>query len=223
MWCWTGPIFPIDHNPYDVFAKPQACIYQSHDTLFEECLVMEPNPLTGYMGKILRVDLSNENTITENFDEKTYRKYIGGVGIGIKILYDEVPPGTSWSDPENRLILATGPLNGTTVPGSGTVCAVSKGCLTGGGSSSQANGYFGAYLKSSSLDGVIVQGAANRWKYLHISNGKAKIREAQHLAGRDTVETETLIKEELQKKPSQISVYSIGPNAINLSVYIQTN
>ena len=180
---------------------------------------MEPNPLTGYMGKILRVDLSNENTITENFDEKTYRKYVGGVGIGIKILYDEVPPGTSWSDPENRLILAAGPLNGTSIPGSGTVCAVSKGCLTGGGSSSQANGYFGAYLKSSNLDGVIVQGAANRWKYLHISNGKAEIREAQHLVGRDAVETETLIKEELKKKPSQISVYSIGPAGENLVKY----
>jgi len=168
------------------------------------------------MGGILRVDLTNEKITKQGPDEETCRKYIGGVGIGVKILYDEVLPGTSWSDEENRLVFAAGPLNGTVIPGSGTVCAVAKGCLTNGGASSQANGYFGAYLKGSGLDGMIVQGAASKWKYLHIHDGIAEIKDADHLIGKDTAQTEQQIKEELGKRTGEISVYSIGPAGENL-------
>jgi len=168
------------------------------------------------MGKILRVDLTWKNVSEESFSEESLRKYIGGVGLGIKILYDEVPPGTSWSDEENRLIFATGPLNGTSLAGSGTICAVTKGCLTNGGASSQANGYFGAYLKTSGIDAVIVQGASDDWNYLYIHDGNIEIRDASHLVGKDTVETELFIKNELDKKQNQISVYAIGPAGENI-------
>jgi len=146
-------------------------------------------PLGGYMGEVLRVDLTSEIINRESFDEKTLRKYLGGVGIGIRILYSEVSPETSWFDEDNRLVFAAGPLNGTSVPGSGTICAVTKGCLTNGGASSQANGYFGAYLKTSGVDAVIVQGAASNWKYLHIHDGTIEIKDAGHLIGKDTVES----------------------------------
>lgn len=177
---------------------------------------MTLNQLGGYMGQFQKVDLTDGKITKESFDEEIYRKYIGGVGIGVKVLYDEVLPGTSWSDGENRLVFAAGPLNGTSIPGSGTVCAVTKGCLTDGGASSQANGYFGAYLKTSGLDGIIVHGAANSWKYLHIHDGTLDIKDANHLIGKDTIETEQLIKEELGKKTGEVSVYSIGPAGENL-------
>ena len=122
--------------------------------------------LGGYTGRILRVDLGRRHFSEESFQEETLRDYIGGVGIGIKVLYDEVPPGVSWSDGKNSLILTTGPLNGTSVAGSGTICAVTKGCLTNGGASSQANGYFGAYLKTSGVDGIVIQGTSEHWTYL---------------------------------------------------------
>ncbi len=177
---------------------------------------MEVNSFGGYMDAILRVDLTSESITKEGLDERIYRMYIGGVGLGIKILYDEVTPGTAWMDKDNRLIFAAGPLNGTSIPGSGTVCAVTKGCLTDGGASSQANGYFGAYLKTSGLDAIIVQGASTEWKYLHIYEGQAEIRDASHLIGMDTVETAKQIKEELGKKTTEISIYSIGPAGENL-------
>ncbi len=165
----------------------------------------------GYAGKFLRVDLSKEKTTDVMFDEETMRRYIGGTGIGAKILYDEVPPETEWVNPQNRLILATGPLGGTRIGGSGTFSVVTKGALTNGATSAQANGLFGAYIKFAGYDGVIVQGASKRWLYLYISNGKAELMEASHLLGKDTYETVDEITKEAGKRERQISVVSIGP------------
>jgi aldehyde:ferredoxin oxidoreductase len=74
----------------------------------------------GYMGKILRVDLSHEKISEESLDNETLRKYLGGTGMGAKYLYEEVPPGVEWNHAENRIMFFTGPLNGTKVSGSGT-------------------------------------------------------------------------------------------------------
>ncbi|MDO8672079.1 MAG: aldehyde ferredoxin oxidoreductase N-terminal domain-containing protein, partial [Dehalococcoidia bacterium] len=93
---------------------------------------------TGYEGRVLRVDLSTGNITTETIDAATMRMFIGGTGLGAKILYDEVPPGVEWSDPGNRLIVSSGPLGGTKIMGSGTISIVAKGPLTNGATSTQA-------------------------------------------------------------------------------------
>jgi len=170
----------------------------------------------GYAGRILRVNLSENQFSTENESPAFLRKYVGGAGLGSKVLYDEVPPGVPWSDPENRVILTSGPLSGTTVMGSGTFCALTKGAMTDGATSTQANGYFGAYLKFAGFDAVIIQGRAKHLSYLYIHDGTAELRDARHLAGKDTWETEELIKEELGFSPQAMSVYSIGPAGENL-------
>lgn len=167
--------------------------------------------LCGYAGKFLRLDLKNEHTSDVIFDEETLRKYIGGTGIGTKILYDEVSPRINWSDPENRMILASGPLGGTRVGGSGTFSLVTKGALTNGATAVQANGLFGAYIKFCGYDGVIVQGAASRWLYLYITENGAELREAGHLQGKDTYEIVDFLGKELGKGERQLSVVSIGP------------
>ena len=127
-----------------------------------------------------------------------------------------MPPQIDWSDPENRLILASGPLGGTRVGGSGTFSLVTKGALTNGATAVQANGLFGAYIKFSGYDGVIVQGAARRWLYLYIDDGRAELREASYLLGRDTYETVDLLTKDLGKRERQLSVVSIGPAGENL-------
>ncbi len=165
----------------------------------------------GYAGKILRVDLTKGQASTETLDEATLRKYIGGAVLGIKYVYDEVPPGVEWSDPDNRLFLGSGPLGGTMVGGSGALAVVTKGALTNGIASSQANGFFGAYLRFSGFDGIILQGAAPDWVYVYIHDGGVEIRDAYHLAGRNTYEVDNLIKKELQKKEREVSILSIGP------------
>ncbi len=107
---------------------------------------MNNKTIFGCMGKILRVDLSGKKTWIEELDEATFRKYVGGVTLGSKYLYEEVSPDVEWSSPENRLIFMTGPLAGTRVAGSGSFCVISKGPMTNMGGSTQANGFLGAFL-----------------------------------------------------------------------------
>lgn len=173
---------------------------------------MSSRKINGYAsGRFLRVDLTEQRFTEEYMDEATLRKYVGGTGFGIKYLYDEVPPSVGPFDPENRLIWASGPLGATRIPGGGTFTVVTKGCLTGGASCSQANGFFGAYLKLSGFDGIIIQGAAAAPVYLYIHDGTAEFRDAAHLTGQDTWETDELIKKELGYTKRGMSVASIGP------------
>lgn len=177
---------------------------------------MVESKINGYAGKFLRVDLTLEQLSDVFFDEETLRKFIGGTGIGIKILYEEVLPELNWSDPENRIIIASGPLGGTSIPGSGTISLVTKGALTNGATSVQANGFFGAFLKFSGYDGIIIQGAAKRWLYLHIEDGKAELKDAKHLFGMNNYEVGDAVRQELGKKEREMSVLSIGPASENL-------
>jgi aldehyde:ferredoxin oxidoreductase len=171
------------------------------------------NRLGGYVGKLLRVDLTNERITEEPLDGDILRKYIGGTALGAKYLYDEVPPGVEWSDPENRIMFFTGPLSGSRIGGSGIFSVISKGPATNLAGASQANGYFAAYLKFAGFDGIIVQGKAKKWSYLRVHDGTAEICNAEHLVGKDTWETEDTIKEGVERRSS---VYSIGPGGENL-------
>jgi len=96
-------------------------------------------------------------------------------------------------------------------PGSGTVSLVTKGALTNGATSVQANGRFGAYLKFSGYDSVIIQGAAKKWLFLHIEEDKAYLKNAEHLLGLDTYDTGDVVRKELGKEEMEMSVVSIGP------------
>jgi len=164
-----------------------------------------------YVCKFLRVDLTFERLSNVVFDEKPLRKYVGGTGIGTKILYDEVPPQAYWADPVNRLTIASGPLGGTVIPGSSTISLVTKGALTNGATSVQANGRFGAYLRFNGYDGIIIEGAAKRWLYLAIEDGGAELRNANHLLGLGTYATGDAIREAAGRTEMEMSVVSIGP------------
>ena len=170
-----------------------------------------------YGGKYLRVNLSTGEFTSQQLDPKTLRDYLGGSCLGVKLLYDEVPRGTAWSDPENRFILASGLLGGTRINGSGTISVITKGALTGGATSSQANGFMGAFLRLNGFDGVVVQGAAETLSYVYIHDGEAELRDASHLAGADTWGMIDRLAEELEVQPSQISVFGIGPAGENMS------
>lgn len=177
---------------------------------------MEERKIYGYAGKVLRVDLSKEEMSEDVLQESTLRKYIGGTVLGSKYLCEEVPPGVEWNDPGNCVFLGSGPLGGTVISGSGTFSVVAKGALTGGATSTQANGFFGAYLRFSGFDGILLKGATRRWIYLYIHDGRAEFRDADHLMGKDTYETEDLIKQELGYKEKGLSVFCIGPAGENL-------
>jgi aldehyde:ferredoxin oxidoreductase len=169
----------------------------------------------GYLNKILRVDLSGGLVKAEPLRDDLREKYIGGTGIGAKILYEEVPPGVEWNDPKNRLILFSGPLGASRLSGTGTFSVVTKGPMTNMAGCSQANGLFGAYLKLAGFDGIVVQGAASNLVYLFIHDGKAEIRDARHLQGKGTFETEEILRKELGLG-FRGSVQGIGPAGENL-------
>ena len=170
----------------------------------------------GSTGKILRVDLTQEKVWDEPLDEATLRKYLGGTGIGVKYLFEEVDPKLDWSDPKNIVYLGSGPLGGTRIPGCASISFVTKGAMTNGAASTQANGNFGAYLKWCGYDGILVQGSAPSWKYIYVHENGAELRDASHLQGKDTWETEDAIKDELGYKERTMSVFSIGPAGENL-------
>ena len=165
----------------------------------------------GYAGKILRVGLSEKKIWTEDLDEATVRKWVGGVGLGAKYLYDEVPPEVKWSDPQNRLIWTTGPLAGTGVAGAATINIMAKGPMTHLAGSSQANGFFGANLKFCGYDGIIFQGKSPHLVYLLLGPGTAEIRDARHIRGKTVGEIEDILKKELGVNKYGASVFGIGP------------
>ena len=155
---------------------------------------MKEHPKRGYLQKILRVDLSSEKTSEEWVTPELIYQYIGGTGLGIRLLWDEVKPGLDPYPPENCLIFLTGPLTGTLVPGSGTYAVITKNTLTGLSASAQANGFFGARLKYAGYDGIIIQGCANRLVVLNINDGRAEIEDGSDLKGKDTSESNLLLR-----------------------------
>jgi aldehyde:ferredoxin oxidoreductase len=169
-----------------------------------------------YAGEMLRVDMSSGKVDRFTVSEDTLRSFIGGTGLGAKFLYDEVRPGVDWSDPDNRLIFAIGPLNATAIGGSGSISVVSKGPLTNGAGCSQANGYFGAYLRQTGLTGIILQGMSKNLQHLHIASESAELRDAEWLRGTDTYKTADLVKHEHGCREREMAVASIGPAGENL-------
>lgn len=109
-----------------------------------------------FTGVILRVDLSTGKMRTENTAH--YHRWIGGMGVGEKILYDEVKPWMTPYDPGNRIIVSTGALNGTIFPGSGRINAVTKSPMTMGIASGNAGGYFSAAMKYAGFDHIVLGG-----------------------------------------------------------------
>jgi len=161
----------------------------------------------GYMGKLLRVDLSTGETRNEEVSEEVLRKYIGGVGIGARILFDETSRETDPFGEGNLLMFLTGPLTNTKVPTSGRYAVVSKSPL-GAWGESDSGGSFGPALKQSGFDGVIFSGIAEEPVYLYLNDGRAVLRKAQHLWGKDTYVTDALIKGETSR---EVTTVSIGP------------
>ncbi|MFA7467528.1 MAG: aldehyde ferredoxin oxidoreductase C-terminal domain-containing protein [Desulfotomaculaceae bacterium] len=170
----------------------------------------------GYVDAMLRFNLTDHAVITESLSPEVLKEWLGGTGLGVKYMYDEVDPLTAWDDPENRMILATGPLAGTSVKGSGNYCVVSKGPMTGGLATTQANGFLGAFLKFCGYQGLVLQGQSLEWVYIYIDEDKVEIKSAAHLVGLDTVQTQEALHQEYQLKPTQLSVCCIGPAGENL-------
>lgn len=170
----------------------------------------------GYMGKVLKVDLSRSAIVEECLDEKACQMFLGGSGLATKYLFDEVPKGADPLGADNALIFMTGPLTGTESPSAGRYSIVFKSPLTGFWGEANSGGNWGVYLKSSGFDGVILKGASSQPVYLVIDDGKAELRDASKLWGKSVAETTRLIQEELGE---DCNVACIGIGGENLVRY----
>ena len=169
----------------------------------------------GYIGKVLRVNLTKGSIKAEALNPKIIYNFLGGRGYAAKILYDELKPNIPPLSEENKIIFMTGPLTGTEFPGSGRISISAKSPLTGTIFDSSMGGSFGAYLKKSGYDGIIIEGAAKNPTYILIDNGKVSIEDASSFWGMYTFTTE----EKLRSQHGVCGVACIGPAGENL-VYL---
>jgi len=163
----------------------------------------------GCTGKILRVNLTEKSTRDEVLDGAFYRKYLGGTGFIAYFLLKELRPSTDPLGSENKLIFALGPLTGTPVIGAGRNAVGAKSPLSGGIALSQTGEYWGAELKHAGYDALIIEGKADRPVYLWMTHSEVIIRDAAHLWGKETRETQQEIRAELGEEGARIAM--IGP------------
>ena len=154
----------------------------------------------GYMGKILRVNLTEGKVSEEDIREDWIKDFLGGVGIATKYLYSEVAKGIDPLGPENELIFMTGPLTGTISPSAGRYDVVTKSPLTGIWGHANSGGSWGTHLKRSGYDGIIFQGISSKPVYLKIEEGQFELKDASNLWGKNADETTDILTGELGKK-----------------------
>ncbi len=154
--------------------------------------------MLSYAGRILHIDLSTGKVKTEPLKEEHAKEYIGGIGLGIRLLMDYSKPGTDAFSPDNPLIFVTGPLSGTMGPTAGNGYAVtSKSPATRGVAESKAHGFFGPELKRAGYDAVVFTGKSEKLVYAWIDDDSVHLLDAQHLKGKSPYETDVALKEEL--------------------------
>jgi aldehyde:ferredoxin oxidoreductase len=172
--------------------------------------------LLGYSGKVLYVDLSSGRTRTERLNEEYAKKYIGGIGLGMRLWLANSKAGVDPLSPENPLVLSLGPVSGTMFPTGGNGHAfISKSPATNGVGEAVSHGTFGAELKRAGYDAVIFIGKAEKPVYLWIDDDSVQLLDATHLLGKSPSETEEAIKTDLGDY--YVRVASIGVAGEKLS------
>ena len=167
----------------------------------------------GYNGKILHVNLTTGDFRVEEPGESFYRKYMGGSALAMHYLLKGMQPGVDPFSPENVLVLALSVLTGAAISGQSRMTAAAKSPLTGGIGDAQGGGFFPAELKFAGYDAIVITGKSEKPVYIWINDGNYELRDASHLWGKVTGETEKIIKTDLGDE--KIEVLQIGPAGEN--------
>ncbi len=162
----------------------------------------------GWCGKILRINLTSGKIGAEKLNPKTAKDYIGGRGLGIYYLLKEVDPSCDPLGTGNKIIMATGPLTGTTAPTGARYMVTTKSPLTGAITCSNSGGFFPAELKKSGHDAIIFEGRSPKPVYLWIDDDQVELKSAEHIWGMTTHEADDMLRKETDEK-AKTSV--IGP------------
>ncbi len=171
--------------------------------------------MKGWWGRILRIDLTKKKAVIQEYDPEIAYKFVGGRGLAIKILWDEVK-GVDPLGPDNKLIFAAGPYNGLPLPSSGKLVVAAKSPLTGGYGDGNLGTMASVHLRKAGYDALVIEGRAERPVYIYIEDDDVYILSAEGLWGLSTFETERMLKEIHGKN---IGVLTIGPGGENLVKY----
>ncbi|MDD4438460.1 MAG: aldehyde ferredoxin oxidoreductase family protein [Tissierellia bacterium] len=171
--------------------------------------------LYGYIGKLLFVDLTTGAIKEKKLTKDLTENFIGGYGIGAKILYDMIPADADPLGPENVFGFMTGPANNSRAFFGGRYTIVHKSPVTNGWNDANSGGYFGPELKKSGYDALFISGKAEKPVYIYINDGKVEIRDAAHLWGLDCKEVWEALKKETDEK---VRISAIGPAGEKLSL-----
>jgi aldehyde:ferredoxin oxidoreductase len=181
--------------------------------------------VNGYGGSVLRVDLTNGTVQRHPTEVHLARSFLGGRGLNVKRLWDELPPHTDGLFPENILVFGVGPLVGTLFPGGARFNVSAMSPQTGILGDSNAGGFFGPELKFAGYDQLLVQGKAEQPVYLWMSNDRVELRDARQLWGKDVWDTTLAIQQELGDPDIQVA--TIGQAAENgvlfASIFVNLN
>jgi aldehyde:ferredoxin oxidoreductase len=167
----------------------------------------------GYGGTILRVDLTGGTVRRDPTEEHLARSLLGGRGLNVKRLWDELPAHTNGLSPENLLVFGVGPLVGTTFPGGARFNVSAMSPQTGILGDSNAGGFFGPELKFAGYDQMLIRGRSDQPAYLWIRDDAIEIRDARGLWGRDVWDTTAAIRSDLGDPNVQVA--TIGQGAEN--------
>ncbi|AFL99625.1 MULTISPECIES: aldehyde ferredoxin oxidoreductase [Desulfitobacterium] len=171
----------------------------------------------GWAGKILRVNFTTGNINTE--DTSKYKDYVGGMGIGYKVIYDEVPLETHAHDEASKIVMATGPLTATGVPCSGRMNITCLSSWSKGFSivDGHMGGHFAHALKYAGYDAIIFEGKSAKPVYLKIDDDKVSIEDASHLWGKGTFEANRMLVKENGENFCAAVIGAAGENLVNMS------
>ena len=162
----------------------------------------------GYVGQILRVDLTKKGVTKEPLREDWARDFVGGAGLAARFFYDEVKPKIDPLGPENKLMMMTGPVNGTMIPSASRSAVCAKSPYTRSFFHSIFGGFLGPEIKFAGYDGIIVEGKASGPVYLWIDNDRVEVRDAKHLWGKDPFKAQEIIRKEIGDE--EIHIATIG-------------
>lgn len=168
----------------------------------------------GYNGTVVRVNLTTGAISEEKPVDNFYRTYFGGAGFVSHYLLKETERGLDPLSPGNKLIFATGVVTGAPVSGSGRHCVGAKSPMTGGFGKSESGGFWGAELKKTGFDAVIVEGRSEKPVYLWIHDENVEIRDASHLWGKTTLETQEAIRAELNDRLVRVAQIGRGGESV---------
>ena len=174
--------------------------------------------MNGYMGRILRVDLSTGALWDEPLNESYARDFIGGSGLAARILYDMVDADTNPLGPDNPLVFMTGPLVGTPMPSAGrcSVCALSP--LTGIWGEANTGGFFGPELCFAGYDGVVITGRAEEPVWLSITEGTPRLHDATSLWGSDSYVTQQQVRYLMGEPRARVACIGVaGENLVKMA------